>query len=80
VGRKRGKMNFEKTINKSMFNMSSAIRNANPLAPMLDPISTDNIELQDSPLLTPLSSMLSTPKQKLATQFKRAITMVKQKA
>ncbi|CAF5090625.1 unnamed protein product, partial [Rotaria magnacalcarata] len=24
--------------------------------------------------------MLSTPKQKLATQFKRAITMVKQKA
>ncbi|CAF4402793.1 unnamed protein product [Rotaria socialis] len=79
VGRKRGKMNFEKTMNKSMFNMSSAIRNANPLAPTPDPIKADNIQSQDSPLLTPLSSMLSNPKQKLTTQFKRAITMVKQK-
>ncbi|CAF0894620.1 unnamed protein product [Rotaria sordida] len=77
VGRKRGKMNLEKTINKSMFNMSSAIRNANPLAPT-DPIKTDPYEHHDS-LSTPISSILSNPKQKLATQFKRALTIITQR-
>lgn len=70
VGRKRGKMNLEKTINKNMFNMSSAIHNANPLVPS-KPSKTD------SPSSTPLSSILNNPKQKLTTQFKRAITAIK---
>ncbi|CAF2347246.1 unnamed protein product [Rotaria sp. Silwood2] len=77
VGRKRGKMNLEKTMNKNMFNMSSAIRNANPVAPT-DPIKTDHNEPHDSPLSTPLSSTFLTPKQKLATQFKRALTIITQ--
>lgn len=78
VGRKRGKMNLEKTMNKNMFNISSAIRNANPLAPP-ERIKTEHNESHDTPS-TPLSSLLSHPKQKLATQFKRAITMIKQKS
>jgi hypothetical protein len=73
-------MNLEKTINKNTFNMSSAIRNANPLLPS-DPTKTDHPEQeqqqQDSPS-TPLSSILGNPKQKLTTQFKRAMTLMKQ--
>ncbi|CAF0825592.1 unnamed protein product [Rotaria sp. Silwood1] len=78
VGRKRGKMNLEKTINKNMFNMASVIRNANPLAPS-DPIKTDLNEHHDSSLPTPISSRLVNPKQKLATQFKRALTIITQR-
>jgi len=70
LGRKRGKMNLEKTINKNMFNMSSAIHNANPLIPRKS-------SKVDSPISAPLPSILNNPKQKLTTQFKRAITAIK---
>ncbi len=79
MGRKRGKMNLEKTINKNMFNVSTAILDANPLAPKVR-TKTDEHEQQESPSLTPLSSILAQPKQKLTTQFKRAITMIKQRS
>jgi len=72
-------MNLEKTINKNMFNMSSALHNANPLAPQ-NIIKSDHHEQQDSPILTPISSILANPKQKLTTQFKRAITAIKQRS
>ncbi|CAF1011617.1 unnamed protein product [Adineta ricciae] len=71
VGRKRGKMNLEKTINKNMFNVSTAIRDANPLIPK-DRTRSDHNEQHESS-----SSILSNPKHKLATQFKRAITAIK---
>lgn len=79
-------MNLEKTIDKNMFNISSAIRNANPLAPA-DRIKPEHREHHDqhdpmsatATVATSHSSMLSHPKQKLATQFKRAITMLKQR-
>jgi hypothetical protein len=73
-------MNLEKTINKNIFNMSSALHNANPLLPP-NPIITDPHEQQqDSPSSTPIPSLLTNPKQKLTTQFKRAITIIKQKS
>jgi hypothetical protein len=75
VGRKRGKMNLEKTINKNMFDVSTSIRDTNPVqSPELS--TTDQ---HDTPS-TPLSSILSHPKQKLTAQFKRAITMMKQRS
>ena len=77
VGRKRGKMNLEKTMNKNMFNMSTAIHEANPLVPK-ERIKTDQYEQQHDASSSPvLSTILSHPKQKLTTQFKRAITMIK---
>jgi len=79
VGRKRGKMNLEKTINKNMFNISSALHNANPLVPQ-NIMQSDSNEQQDSPISTPISSILANPKQKLTTQFKRAITSIKQRS
>jgi hypothetical protein len=73
-------MNLEKTINKNMFNMSSAIHSANPLAPPTR-MKSDQQEQPDSPTIsTPLSSILANPKQKLTTQFKRAITAIKQRS
>ncbi|CAF3415487.1 unnamed protein product [Rotaria sp. Silwood1] len=75
VGRKRGKMNLEKTINKNMFDMSTSIRDKNPLETS-DLMKSD----QSDTLITPLSSILSHPKQKLTAQFKRAITMIKQRS
>jgi hypothetical protein len=75
VGRKRGKMNLEKTINKNMFDMSSSIRDKNPL----ETTDLTKNEQQDTSS-TPLSSILSNPKQKLTAQFKRAITMIKQRS
>ncbi|CAF4574860.1 unnamed protein product [Rotaria socialis] len=77
VGRKRGKMNLEKTINKNMFDMSTSIRDKNPLETP-DLIKTE----QSDSLTTPLSSssLLTNPKQKLTAQFKRAITMIKQRS
>lgn len=53
-----------------MFNMSSAIHNANPL------VSTKPTKT-DSPITVPSASILNNPKQKLTTQFKRAITAMK---
>jgi len=78
VGRKRGKMNLEKTMNKKMFDMSSAIHNANPLVPC-SRTKSDSHDQPDSPISTPLSSILANPKQKLTTQFKRAFTAIKQR-
>jgi len=75
VGRKRGKMNLEKTINKNMFDMSSSIRDTNPLQTP-DIIKNDQHDTSS----IPLSSILSHPKQKLTAQFKRAITMIKQRS
>jgi hypothetical protein len=72
-------MNLEKTINKNMFDMSSAIIDANPLAPS-DKTKTEQKEQQNSPTSSPLSSLFIQPKQKLTTQFKRAITMAKQRS
>lgn len=76
VGRKRGKMNLEKTINKNMFDVSTSIRDNNPLQ---TPDLTKN-DPNDSASSTPLSSILAHPKQKLTAQFKRAITMIKQRS
>lgn len=68
VGRKRGKMNLEKTINKNMFEMSTPVREKNPLSTP-DAIKTD-----------PADPSSANPKQKLTAQFKRAITMMKQRS
>ncbi len=76
VGRKRGKMNLEKTINKNMFDVSTAIRDSNPLQ-QSELVKTDSLESSSS---APISSILSHPKQKLTAQFKRAITMIKQRS
>jgi hypothetical protein len=72
-------MNLEKTMNKKMFDMSSAIHNANPLVPSARQKSESH-DQSDSPISTPLSSLLANPKQKLTTQFKRAITAIKQRS
>ena len=72
-------MNLEKTINKNMFNMSSAIHNANPLI-QPNRSKPDLPDRSDSPITTPLSSILANPKQKLTTQFKRAITAIRQRS
>jgi hypothetical protein len=72
-------MNLEKTINKNMFNMSSAIHNANPLV-QTNIVKPDHHEQHDSPISTPLAAILANPKQKLTTQFKRAITAIKQRS
>ncbi|CAF0722199.1 unnamed protein product [Adineta ricciae] len=76
VGRKRGKMNLEKTINKNMFDVSTSIRDTSPLQTS-DLMKNDSHESFSS---TPLSSILAHPKQKLTAQFKRAITMIKQRS
>ncbi len=68
-------MNLEKTINKNMFDMSSSIRDTNPLQTP-DIIKNDQHDTSS----IPLSSILSHPKQKLTAQFKRAITMIKQRS
>lgn len=68
-------MNLEKTINKNMFDMSTSIRDKNPLETP-DLIKTD----QTDTMPTPLSSILSHPKQRLTAQFKRAITMIRQRS
>ena len=78
VGRKRGKMNLEKTINKNMFDLSSAIRDANPLAPS-DRLKLEHPEQHDPPTATSRPSILSNSKQKITAQFKRAITMITQR-
>jgi hypothetical protein len=57
-----------------MFNVSTAILDANPLAPKVR-TKIDEHEQPESP-----SSILAQPKQKLTTQFKRAITMIKQRS
>lgn len=75
VGRKRGKMNLEKTINRNMFDVSNSIRDSNPLVP------TDSTKTEHSDTsAAPLSSILSNPKQRLTAQFKRAITLIKQRS
>ncbi|CAF3674644.1 unnamed protein product [Adineta steineri] len=80
VGRKRGKMNLEKTMNKNMFSISSAIADANPLVAR-DRIQSDQNEQQDSSSpSSPLAALLSNPKQKLTSQFKRTIALIKQKS
>jgi hypothetical protein len=68
-------MNLEKTINKNMFDVSSSIRDTNPLQTP-DLIKNDQSDTSS----TPLSSLLLHPKQKLTAQFKRAITMMKQRS
>lgn len=74
-------MNFEKTINKNMFDLSTAIRDANPLAPpVIDRSKFDHHDSHDSASSSPLTSILSHPKQRLTAQFKRAITMMKQRS
>lgn len=69
-------MNLEKTINKNMFDMPSSIRDKSSL-PTADLIKSSEYETSTS---TPLSSILSHPKQKLTAQFKRAITMIRQRS
>jgi len=76
VGRKRGKMNLEKTINKNIFDIPTAMRDPNPLSPN-DSLKNELIEQNTS---THLSSILHHPKQKLTAQFKRAITLMKQRS
>lgn len=68
-------MNLEKTINKNMFDMSTSIRDKNPLETpdFIKGEQTDESSTQST-------SMLSHPKQKLTAQFKRAITMIKQRS
>ena len=78
VGRKRGKMNLEKAINTNRFNISSAIRNANPLM-TTNETKINQDEHCDETLSTLTSSIISNPKQKFSTQFKRAITIIKQR-
>lgn len=74
-------MNLEKAMNKNMFDLSTAIRDANPLAPVpLDRSKADHSDSHDSPSSSPLTSILSHPKQKLTAQFKRAITMIRQRS
>lgn len=76
VGRKRGKMNLEKSINKNMFNMSAAIHNANPIVPSNRP-KVDPCDQADSP---GCASKIANPKQKLTSQFRRAITAIRQRS
>ncbi len=57
-----------------MFDVSQSIRDSNPLQP--DLTKTDSMESSS----TQISSILSHPKQKLTAQFKRAITMIKQRS
>jgi len=64
-------MNLEKAINKNMFDVSTSIRETNPL-PTPDLIKNEQHDTT--------SSILSNPKQKLTAQFKRAITMIKQRS
>ncbi|CAF0879664.1 unnamed protein product [Didymodactylos carnosus] len=64
VGRKRGKINLEKTINKNLFDMS---------------VIPERAEQQQQQASSP-SNTLTNPKQKLTAQFKRAITMMKQRS
>ena len=74
LGRKKGKMNLEKTINKNAPDVSSAIRDLNPMQP------TDRAKLDQpeaSTLISPRSPP-TEPKLKLATQFKRAINLMAQ--
>lgn len=59
-----------------MFDMSSAIRDSNPLQPAADLMKNEQSENSS----TPISSILSHPKQKITAQFKRAITMIKQRS
>jgi hypothetical protein len=66
-------MNLEKTINKNMFDMTAAVREQNPLATTTEQMRTDAIDAS-------LTSILTHPKQKLTAQFKRAITMMKQRS
>ena len=61
-----------------MFDISTAIRDANPLVAR-DRIKHDQHESQDSPSSAAFSSILTHPRQKLTAQFKRAITMIKQR-
>lgn len=70
-------MNLEKTINKNMFNMSAAIHNANPLVPSSRPNRVDSCDQADSLGCAPKST---NPKQKLTTQFRRAITAIRQRS
>ncbi len=58
-----------------MFDVSSSIRDTNPLQ-NADPKKNDQHESTSAPL----SSILTNPKQKLTAQFKRAITMIKQRS
>jgi hypothetical protein len=71
-------MNLEKTINKNMFNLSTAIHNANPLAPM-DRVPHESSGNEQNDTSSTLTSILTHPKQKLSTPFKRAMTMMKQR-
>lgn len=66
-------MNLEKTINKNMFDMSNAMREQNP-------ISTNDLTKIEVTENSSFTSILSHPKQKLTAQFKRAITMMKQRS
>ena len=58
-----------------MFDMSSAIRDSNPLQ-STDLMKNEQVENPS----TPISSILSHPKQRITAQFKRAITMIKQRS
>ena len=65
-------MNLEKAMNKNMFDVSNAVREPNQLQ-TTDP---NKCETNDSSI----GSILTHPKQKLTAQFKRAITMIKQRS
>ena len=69
-------MNLEKTINKNMFNMSAAIHNSNPLVPPSRP----KVDSCDPPDSSGCTSKIANPKQKLTTQFRRAITAIRQRS
>ena len=56
--------------------MSTSIRDSNPLQPAADLMKNEQLENPS----TPLTSILSHPKQKITAQFKRAITMIKQRS
>lgn len=58
-----------------MFDMSSAIRDPNPLQ-QTDLMKNDQSDNSSAPH----SSILSNPKQRITAQFKRAITMIKQRS
>ena len=74
LGRKKGKMNLEKTINKNAPDVSSAVRDLNPSQPT-DRAKPDQPET--STLISPRSPP-TEPKLKLASQFKRAINLMAQ--
>ena len=59
--------------------MSTAIHNANPLVPTNRPKS-DSYDIPDSPLCPSIASKIANPKQKLTTQFRRAITAMRQRS